>query len=131
MGNSQYEWLTPDIPENKRFDEKWLERYGDHAWDYGAMTYTNLHMLAKAVREAGTTDTEDTINALEKVRFKSPWGEVYFRAYDHPLSIGVVVGEAARLPGERYLCIHKHAKYLEPEVLWPSVEEVKAKRAKR
>jgi branched-chain amino acid transport system substrate-binding protein len=130
LGFSQYEWTIPDIEENRAFNAKYEKRYGTKAHAYAAMPYCNMLMLAAAVKKAGTLETEAVIDAMEKVKVPTPYSkETYYRACDHNLSIGLVVGETVYQPGLDFLAVQKNAWYLEPEKAWPTCEEVEKARA--
>lgn len=133
LGYSQYEWTLPDLPENRAFNEKFEKRYGTKAYAFAAMQYDNLHMLTAAVNKAGTIETEAVIDAMEKIKVATPYSkETYYRACDHNISVGLVIGETMYPPGCNFLAVQKNARYLEPEQAWPTCEEVaKARAAKK
>ena len=67
---------------------------------------------------------------MEKVKVATPYSkETYYRACDHNLSIGLVVGETVYQPGLDFLAVQRNAWYLEPEKAWPTCEEVEKARA--
>jgi len=128
LGISWYEFLVPDTPENKRFAEKFKAKYGDYPSREGMHYYNAVHLLALAIEKAGTTETEAVIDALEKVHFKSPVGDLYFRQIDHQISLPMVAGETMKMSGLDYLVVAKDAVVLPAEELWHSEAEVRAKR---
>ncbi|MBW1932495.1 MAG: ABC transporter substrate-binding protein [Deltaproteobacteria bacterium] len=129
LGASYYEFHTPDIAENREFVKRFRAKYGEYPGYQAALCYTAIKALAKAIKVAGTTQTEAVIKALESIRFNSPLGEnLYFRSIDHQLSRPLVVGETAKWPGLKQLVINHKAKLIPAEQLWHSVNEIKKKR---
>ncbi len=91
-GNLTGTWPTPwhhdlDTPESKAFAAAFLRKHGkppeNHAW----IEYITLKIMAQAMNETGTTDTEKLIDYFEKETqfdiLKARKG--YFRAWDHQL----------------------------------------------
>jgi branched-chain amino acid transport system substrate-binding protein len=128
LGVSMYEFLAPDIPENKRFADKFRAKYDDYPSRESLHYYNAVHFLALAIEKAGTPETEAVIDALEKVHFKSPVGNVYFRQIDHQISLPLVIGKTMKVPGLEYLVIGKDTTVLKAEELWHSETEVIANR---
>jgi branched-chain amino acid transport system substrate-binding protein len=130
LGMSYYEFLIPKTPENKKFSEKFKSKYGDWPSREAMHYYNAVHLLALAIKAAGKTDTEAVIDALEKVRYKSPLGELWYRKIDHQINMPLIIGELERVPGADYLAVTKNAELLRGETLWHSEAEVKAAREK-
>ena len=129
LGVSFYEFLAPDIPQNRDFAKNFMAKYGDYPSRESLYFYNAVHFLALAIKEAGTTETEAVIKALEKVHFNSPIGDIHFRKIDHQASVSLVVGETVKVSGKDYLVVGgKNAQVLSAEELWHSEAEVKANR---
>jgi branched-chain amino acid transport system substrate-binding protein len=128
LGISFYEFLVPDTPENKKFAENFRAKYGDYPSREAMHYYNAVHFLALAIEKAGTTETEAVIDALEKVHFNSPMGDLYFRKIDHQISLPMIAGETMKVSGLDYLVVAKDADFFPAEELWHSEAEVKAKR---
>ena len=128
LGVSMYEFLAPDIPENKRFAGQFLSKYNDYPSRESLHYYNAVHLLALAIKKAGTSETEEVIAALEKVHFNSPMGDLYFRQIDHQISLPLIAGKTMKVPGLEYLVIGKDIVVLKAEELWHSEAEVRANR---
>jgi len=78
---------TLDVPSSKTFVANFINKYGkppeNHAW----IEYVSLKIMAQAVAEAKSTDTEKLIAYLEKeTQFDILKGRKgYFRSWDHQL----------------------------------------------
>jgi branched-chain amino acid transport system substrate-binding protein len=78
---------TSDVPTSKTFVESFIKKYGkppeNHAW----IEYISLKIMAQAVIETKSTDTDKLIAYLEKqTEFDILKGRKgYFRAWDHQL----------------------------------------------
>ena len=90
---TRYWWPMPDTEVNRRFVEKFRKRYNTYP-SYNAQNgYVGLHLLAAAANEAGTTDTEAVIEALEGRQYEAPMGKLTIRAGDHQAIVDVTWGK--------------------------------------
>jgi len=72
-------WLPAwDSPESKAFVEKFTTTYGEAPNNHAYVHWDTVNLLAAAVREAGSVDREAVREALSKIKYKSPVGEVTF-----------------------------------------------------
>jgi urea transport system substrate-binding protein len=78
-----------DNPVNRKFVDMWHKVYGkDYAYitDSAVTVWNGWHLWAKAVEQAGTTDREKVIPALESgIAFDSPSGSVKIDGASHHL----------------------------------------------
>ena len=78
---------TLDVPSSKTFVANFIKKYGkppeNHAW----IEYISLYIMAQAMRETKSTDTDKLIAYLEKeTQFDILKGRKgYFRSWDHQL----------------------------------------------
>lgn len=128
LGISYYEFLIPDTPENKEFAENFLAKYGEYPSREALHYYNAVYLLALAIEEAGTIETEAVIDALEEVHFESPVGDLYFRPIDHQISLPMIAGETMKVAGLDYLVVDTEAVLYPAEDLWHSEDEVIANR---
>lgn len=97
---TRYWFLHSDDPVNVRFYTRFRDRYG-HYPSYNAQTaYAGVYAFKHAIELAGTTDREAVVDAMERVRFQAPQGEVRFRQ-DHQALVDVTWGVLAD-GGSRY-----------------------------
>jgi urea transport system substrate-binding protein len=81
-----------DTPVNKDFVDRWHGEYGaayPYISDYVVIAYDSVHMWAQAVQQAGTTDRDPVIAALEKITYQSPAGELRSSAGSHHFDMPV------------------------------------------
>ncbi|MBB3610829.1 branched-chain amino acid transport system substrate-binding protein [Rhizobium sp. BK602] len=72
-------WLPAwDSPESKAFVEKFTATYKDAPNNHAYVHWDTVRLLAKAIHEAGSIDQEKVREALSKIKYKSPVGEVTF-----------------------------------------------------
>ncbi|OWV69620.1 ABC transporter substrate-binding protein [Rhizobium sp. R634] len=72
-------WLPAwDSPESKAFVEKFTTTYNEAPNNHAYVHWDTVHLLAKAIHEAGSIDQEKVRDALSKIKYKSPVGEVAF-----------------------------------------------------
>jgi branched-chain amino acid transport system substrate-binding protein len=76
---------TLDQPENRSFVQKFRTRFGDTApvsmWS--EVAYSQVYLFAKALREAGSMQTEQLIEAALGQSFEAPEGRVAIDAENH------------------------------------------------
>lgn len=88
---------TIDSPANKAFLERWHKRFGDDypvVTEFASNTYQGLHLWAKAVTAAGTTDRLKVIEALETgISIDGPSGEVTIDPQTHHVKVDGRMGE--------------------------------------
>jgi len=72
-------WLPAwDSPESKAFVEKFTATYKEAPNNHAYVHWDTVHLLAEAIHEAGGIDQEKVRDALSKIKYKSPVGEVTF-----------------------------------------------------
>lgn len=72
-------WLPAwDSPESKAFVEKFTKTYNEAPNNHAYVHWDTVHLLAAAVHQAGSVDREKVRDALSKIKYKSPVGEVTF-----------------------------------------------------
>ncbi len=120
--------ITLDSPHNKEFVKKFLDKYKEYPAFSAASFYTGMISYAKAVQNAGKTDREAVINALEKITIPSPYGEINYRQCDHQPSFPVVVGETALKSDAKWYYLGTNTKTIPANQLWHSCEQVKTLR---
>ena len=76
---------TLDQPENRSFVQKFRARFGEDApismWS--EMAYSQVHLFAKALREAGTLQTELLVEAALGQSFEAPEGRIAIEPENH------------------------------------------------
>lgn len=72
-------WLPAwDSPESKAFVEKFTSTYDEAPNNHAYVHWDTVRLLAQAIHEAGGNDREKVREALSKIKYKSPVGEVTF-----------------------------------------------------
>lgn len=72
-------WLPAfDSPESKAFVEKFTKEYSEAPNNHAYVHWDTVNLLAKAIHEAGSPDREKVRDALSKIHYKSPVGDVTF-----------------------------------------------------
>lgn len=119
VGTHWYSGAFEDVPLSKAVFAEYKKRTGDgYALGWLGEGHAAVMAYAKAIQEAGTTDTQAVIKALESVKFDTVCGPRYFRKEDHqavkPLimyrlrgsktaSAGFEVVEYVKMPGEEFI----------------------------
>lgn len=99
---TRYWWDGVDTETNRTFVQTFRERYG-HPPSYNAQgAYTGVRMLAAAAEEAGTTDADAVIGALEGIEFDAPQGATVIRPEDHQALVEPTWGQLAETPDEEF-----------------------------
>ncbi len=119
VGTHWYSGAFQDVPLNNAVFAEYKKRTGDeYAMGWIGEGHAAVMAYAKAIQEAGTTETQAVIKALEAVRFDTVCGPRYFRKEDHQAvktlvmyrlrgsktaSAGFEVVEYVKMPGEEFI----------------------------
>jgi branched-chain amino acid transport system substrate-binding protein len=106
---------------------KWREKYGDYPGDNGIQSYESMQVLAHAIDQAGSTDSDAVRETLENMTYQSLRGAVKFRAVDHAGTINSFVGKTVKVP-EHPFKVMTDVWQVPIERVWPSPEEVLERR---
>ncbi|MGO6675873.1 ABC transporter substrate-binding protein [Rhizobium leguminosarum] len=72
-------WLPQfDSPESKAFVEKFTATYNEAPNNHAYVHWDTVNLLAAAIKQAGSADKVKVRDALSKIKYKSPVGEVTF-----------------------------------------------------
>jgi branched-chain amino acid transport system substrate-binding protein len=82
-----------NTPANKQFVNKFSDAYGRPPDNFAHVVWVHAWMYANAIAQAGTTETDPIIDALEQVSYDGPMGTVTFRECDHQVKRPVQLGE--------------------------------------
>jgi len=85
VGAANYHWtLEEKMPSAKKFNDAYRAAYdGTVPSDYGAYGYVGVKSVLDAAKQAGTTDSDAVIAALESMKYDYYKGPQYFRKCDH------------------------------------------------
>lgn len=72
-------WLPAfDSPESKAFVEKFKTEYNEAPNNHAYVHWDTVNLLAKAIHDAGSPEQGKVRDALSKIKYKSPVGDVTF-----------------------------------------------------
>lgn len=93
VGGTNYYWgLEKDHESSKRLNDAYRERHeGRVPSDYGAYGYAGIYGLLEGAKQAGSTDADGVIAAMEGMRYDAYKGEQHFRKCDHQAVQSVLV----------------------------------------
>lgn len=96
IGGTSYYWeIESQVPSAKRFNEQYkAANDGNYPSDYGSMAYSAVKSLLRAVKNAGTTDTEKVVDALTGLKYDTYKGPQFYRACDHQSVQSVLIIES-------------------------------------
>jgi branched-chain amino acid transport system substrate-binding protein len=84
-----------------------------------------MHSVARAIRRAGSTETEKLIEAFRGLELDTPFGPIVYRPVDHQSTMGAFVGQLARKNGKGVMV---NWRYADGANYLPPYEEVRALR---
>jgi branched-chain amino acid transport system substrate-binding protein len=89
---------NPNVPRSKKFAEDFKAFTGDYPGGSGADGFNSIEVICNAIHEAGSTDPEKIVDALENISFKDGIiTPVYqFRKCDHMATFAVYTTEVAK-----------------------------------
>jgi len=96
IGGTSYYWrLEETIPSAKALNDKFRAAYqGAVPSDYGALGYSGVRTILEAVKNAGGTDTDKVIDALQALKYDYYKGPQYYRRCDHQSVQSVIIIES-------------------------------------
>ena len=85
MGGTSYYWgLEDKTPSAKTFNDRFRKMHkGQIPTDYGAMGYAGVRAILTATKNAGSTEAEKVIPAMEALKYDFYKGPEYYRKCDH------------------------------------------------
>jgi branched-chain amino acid transport system substrate-binding protein len=96
VGSSRYSF-TYDIPENRRFVQKFQAEYKEPPDTWDGEQYQALQILFRAIEKAKDTETAAVVKAMEGLEVTGVKGKVVMRECDHQgTQVGLVVRAAKR-----------------------------------
>ncbi len=90
-----YPWDQIDDPDHVAFVEAYMAAYDDTPRLASLLGYVVVQIIRDMLEEAGSTDTEAMIAAMERIEVATPQGPVRFRAIDNQATAGAWVGRIA------------------------------------
>ena len=95
-------WSDLPYEGTRRFTSKFTQKHGKPPENQAWCDYVSVKAIAKAMEKAGTTETKQVIEALEKIQLDGGKGRaLYFRDWDHQLIQPMYVARAKRKGEEK------------------------------
>lgn len=88
-----------DEDANETFVTAYADAYDTPPDNFANVSWSGIQMYAKAANQAGTTETDPMVSALEGVQYDTPMGPANFRECDHQAIRPIIIGEIAP-PGD-------------------------------
>ena len=104
-----YPWYAIETPEHRAFLDAYRSRWDDYPRLGSIVGYNTLLTVAAMLKRAGSTDTEDLVEAMRGLRLDTPVGPVVFRAIDHQSTMGAYVGKTALREGKGVMVDWRYA----------------------
>ena len=100
VGGTSYYWGIEDkIVSAKAFNDLFRKKYdGKVPSDYGALGYAGVKALLMAAKNAGATDTDKVVEAMEALKYDYYKGPEYYRKCDHQAVQSVFIIESKSKP---------------------------------
>ncbi|QTL03893.1 ABC transporter substrate-binding protein [Aquabacter sp. L1I39] len=98
VGGANYYWgLEKTVPSAKAFNDAYKATHGGaYPSDYGAYGYTGVASLLLAMAQAGGSDTDKVVAALENLKYDVAKGPQFYRKCDHQSVQSVLVLESKK-----------------------------------
>lgn len=87
-----YPWYAIETPEHVAFREAYMKAHDDYPRLGSVVGYVTFKVIAKAIEEAGSTETEALVEALKGLAIDTPLGPVTMRESDQQSTMGTYVG---------------------------------------
>lgn len=89
---------TLNLPASETFRTAFRERFGkdEEPSVYNKVCYSQVHMFADAVRQAGSDDTDALLSALSGAVLKGPAGDLFLDVETNHASLRPLIGRATK-----------------------------------
>jgi branched-chain amino acid transport system substrate-binding protein len=104
-----YPWDQVNTPDHSRFRDNYRKKFNDYPRLGSVVGYDTVNAIINMLRKAGSTDTEKMVDAMEGLKFTSPFGPVEFRKIDHQSTLGAFVGKTAVKGGKGVMVDWRYA----------------------
>jgi branched-chain amino acid transport system substrate-binding protein len=122
-----YPWDQINTPDHSKFRDNYQKKYNDYPRLGSVVGYDTVNAIINMLRKAQSTDTEKMVDAMEGLKFTSPFGPVEFRKIDHQSTLGAYVGKTTVKGGKGTMA---GWRYADGKDYLPSDAEVREMRPK-
>jgi branched-chain amino acid transport system substrate-binding protein len=100
VGGTSYYWgLESSVPSAKAFNDRFRKMHdGREPSDYGSLAYAGVKTFLMAARQAGGTDQDAVIAAMESLTYDYYKGPEHYRKCDHQSVQSVFIIESKNAP---------------------------------
>jgi branched-chain amino acid transport system substrate-binding protein len=120
-----YPWSKIDTPEHEAFLDAFQAKYHEPPKLGAVVGYAMIHSIAKMLDQAGSTETDAMIAAMDGLEVDTPFGPITWRGIDHQATMGAYVGRIAVEDGKGTMT---HWRYVDGAEVMPSDDEIRAMR---
>ncbi|HEX7125160.1 MAG TPA: ABC transporter substrate-binding protein [Thermodesulfobacteriota bacterium] len=96
--SGRYWFQYPETETNRRFVERFRKRWNTYPHYVSETSYAALHMIKRAVEQAGSIDTDKLIPVMEGMTLDRPAGRSVIRKEDHQAVYEVPWGQITHDP---------------------------------
>ena len=104
-----YPWYDIKTPAHTKFVKAYQKKFNDYPRTGSIVGYNVMYSVYYLLKEAGTTDTEKMVDAMEGLTFDSIVGPVTYRKIDHQSTMGAYVGYTGLRDGKGIMVDWKYA----------------------
>ena len=122
-----YPWDQVNTPGHSKFRDDYRKKFNDYPRLGSVVGYDTVNSIINMLRKSGSTDTEKMVDAMEGLKFVSPFGPVEFRKIDHQSTLGAFVGKT-KVQGGKGMMVDW--RYADGKDYLPSDAEVREMRPK-
>ena len=120
-----YPWYAIKTPEHEAFRSAYEAKFKEYPRLGSVVGYAAIKSIAEGVKKAGSTDSEQLVNAFRGLNVMTPFGPVVYRPEDHQSTMGAYVGRTKNEGGKGVMV---NSRYMDGAKFLPSADEVKKMR---
>ena len=125
LGYARCPFYAVDVIDMKTFVKKYHDKYNEWPSDWACMAYDGMLALTTAMKKANSAESEEVVNVLPGLRWKSLRGPRYIRDVDHQADVGIYVGYTGKDPKYKKFLVLKDVVEVPARDVWLPVEKVK------
>jgi branched-chain amino acid transport system substrate-binding protein len=104
-----YPWYDIKTPAHSKFVAAYQKKFNDYPRTGSIVGYNAMYSVYHVLKNAGTTDTEKLVDAMEGLSFESIVGAITYRKIDHQSTMGAYVGHTALKDGKGIMVDWRYA----------------------
>ncbi len=111
-----------------KYVEQYRAKFNDYPADWAIMGYEGMQILAQAIKQSGSLESDSIVKAVEQIKYDGIRGPISFRGIDHQGTVGSYIGTTTKNDKYPFKTL-TNIKFVPAEKIWPTPAEIEQARA--